>query len=70
MITVSSFQLPSRKNIITYQRESPGMFHRLKHMMLKAKLIELGFYYSLQLPERKAWRRQTFVRGAQFDERQ
>lgn len=46
------------------------MFHRLKHMMLKAKLIELGFYYSLQLPERKAWRRQTLVRGAQFDERQ
>lgn len=46
------------------------MFHRLKHMMLKAKLIELGFYYSLQLPERKAWRRQTLVRCAQFDERQ
>lgn len=39
-------------------------------MMLKAKLIKLGFYYSLQPPERKAWRRQTLVRGAQFDERQ
>lgn len=52
-----SFQLPSNNKIITY--ESSSMISRLKQVVHKEKLIELGFYCSPQLPVRRIWRRQS-----------